>query len=1097
MSSIDERIVQMQFDNKQFESGVATTIKSLDNLKNSLNLEGATKGFSNIEKSAKNVSLDSLANSVENISSKFNALSVVAVTVLQNITNQALSAAKSLVSAFTITPITDGLSEYETQINAIQTIYSNTSSKGTTLDQINTALDELNTYADKTIYNFTEMTRNIGTFTAAGVDLDTSVAAIKGIANLAAASGSTSQQASTAMYQLSQALATGTVKLMDWNSVVNAGMGGQLFQDSLLETARVHGIAVDDMIAKEGSFRESLSEGWLTSEVLLETLQKFTGDLSEEQLRSIGYTDDQIQSIIELGQNANDAATKVKTLTQLFDTLKEAAGSGWTQSWEIIIGDFEQARELWTGVSDTLSNIINNSAEARNNLLSAAFGERTFTSEDWAEISLTNSASTLELFKEQIIAVAKAHDVAIDDMIESEGSFAATLSSGWLTQDILTEALENIQNGSVSATASLDELGEVADRVIRGEFGNGQDRVEALTEAGYDYASVQALVNNKLLGTEVALDELSDTELENLGYTEEQIEALREFAATVDESGKTLNEVLAEMERPSGRTLLIESFANAWSGLVKVINAVGTAWNNVVPAFTSDTLYNALESLHSFSEVLIISDETADKITRTFQGLFAILDIVGQAVSALVGGFVDFIKFIAPAGDGVLSITGGIGDFIYAIDQALRETNLFNNIVKNIGTILAPVGNVIKAFASLLLDSVTGFIDFANADNVVVGVIESIGESLTPVSDLLSEGIEKVASFVAGLIQFADEHELVAKAVTAVKTALSTGISIASKWIDAFMNLPIVQSAIENIETTLNHLSECIEKALSGSYKKFSEFWNDLVSADGSGFEGIGNVFSNIVSTLSSAASGVIEFVQEIISSITSFKTDVSTNLDSVGSTFTAFKDTVSNAFSTLLDKLAGLDWGTIALVAGFLTTFAVAVKVVATTLKIVDAVADGIEGIGNLLSGIGSFGKSIGKIGKTLEKAATSLSKTVKQFKLTLTAQAISQIAAAIFKLVSAIAILAFLPQDKLLNGVFTITILMVGLVGVSKALSMMSIDASVTGVIISFAVAVYILASAVKSLAKLNLTDAVKSVVIIGALMLELAGTIRIMNG
>ena len=262
--------------------------------------------------------------------------------------------AKRLVSALTIDPIRSGLSEYETQIGAIQTILSNTRSKGTTLDQVNNALDELNKYADKTIYNFTEMTRNIGTFHRRGVDLETSVAAIKGISNLAAVSGSTPVQSATAMYQLSQALAAGTIRLMDWNSMVNAGMGGDVLQSALKETARVHGIAIDQMIEEQGSFRETLQKGWLTSEIMLETLQKFTGDLSKEQILAMGYTENQAEEIMALGQDASDAATKVKTFTQLIDTLKEALGSGWTQTWEYIIGDFEEARTLWTGVSDTL-----------------------------------------------------------------------------------------------------------------------------------------------------------------------------------------------------------------------------------------------------------------------------------------------------------------------------------------------------------------------------------------------------------------------------------------------------------------------------------------------------------------------------------------------------------------------------------------------------------------------------------------------------------------------------------------------------------------------------------------------------------------------
>jgi tape measure domain-containing protein len=320
--NIDERIVEMQFNNKQFEEGVQTSVKSLDNLKKGLRLDESAKSLSNLERAGKSFSLANIAEGVDSIASKFTALGVIGFTALQNITNAAINAGMQITKALTIDPIKTGFTEYETQINAIQTILANTSSKGTTMDQVNAALDQLNKYADMTIYNFTQMTRNIGTFTAAGVDLDTSVAAIKGIANLAAVSGSNSQQASMAMYQLSQALASGTVKLIDWNSVVNAGMGGQVFQDSLKETARVHGVAIDKMIKKDGSFRETLQNGWLTSEILTETLSKFTGDLNADQLKTMGYTEDQIAAIIKLGQTATDAATKVKTFTQLFDTLK-------------------------------------------------------------------------------------------------------------------------------------------------------------------------------------------------------------------------------------------------------------------------------------------------------------------------------------------------------------------------------------------------------------------------------------------------------------------------------------------------------------------------------------------------------------------------------------------------------------------------------------------------------------------------------------------------------------------------------------------------------------------------------------------------------
>ena len=371
---IDEKIVSMQFNNKDFEKNVGVTLTTLDKLKSKLNFKESLKGFEQLDKGAKKVDFSKLQSGVETVKLKLSAMEVVGITALTNITNSAISTGKQLVSALTIDPIRTGLDEYETQINAIQTILANTESKGSNLTQVNAALDELNTYADKTIYNFTEMTRNIGTFTAAGVDLDKSVSSIKGIANLAAVSGSTSQQASVAMYQLSQALAAGTVKLQDWNSVVNAGMGGQIFQDALKRTATHMGKNVDELIKKYGSFRESLSQGnWLTTEVLTETLTQLSGAYSKADLIAQGYTEKQAEEISKLAETAVNAATKVKTVTQLWDTLKEAAQSGWTQSWEIIIGDFEESKDLLTSISDSAGAIIQESADKRNKLQNTRF----------------------------------------------------------------------------------------------------------------------------------------------------------------------------------------------------------------------------------------------------------------------------------------------------------------------------------------------------------------------------------------------------------------------------------------------------------------------------------------------------------------------------------------------------------------------------------------------------------------------------------------------------------------------------------------------------------------------------------------------------
>ncbi len=357
MASIDDRVVSMTFKSAEFLTGAAMVMSALQKLKDSLSgLKGSGKALTDLNSVGKNVDLSHIGSAVDSIRSKFSALSVVAISALATIANRAVAAGMQLVKSVTVAPIMAGLHEYENELNTTAVIMANTGLAGEKgMAQIRTALGELNTYADKTIYSFEDMTSAIGKFTAAGVSLGDSVVAIKGLANLAALSGSTAQQAAVAQYQLSQAIATGTIRLMDWNSVVNAGMGGKVFQNSLIETARVHGVAVDSMIKENGSFRESLQEGWLSSKILLETLSKFTGDLGEQQLKQMGYTDKQIAQIQKQAQAAVDAATKIRTVTQLMSALGEAVQSSWAGVFRALFGNMEEATKLWTSVGGALT----------------------------------------------------------------------------------------------------------------------------------------------------------------------------------------------------------------------------------------------------------------------------------------------------------------------------------------------------------------------------------------------------------------------------------------------------------------------------------------------------------------------------------------------------------------------------------------------------------------------------------------------------------------------------------------------------------------------------------------------------------------------
>ena len=353
-------------------NGVQDSLNGVKKLEEGLAFRGGVEGINQVSAAAKNLNFSEAQAGIAETTSKFSTLQSIAFGALASIGGKIAEVGSSMLSSFTVQPLIDGMKEYELQLNSVQTILANTAQKGETIQTVNAALDQLNTYADQTIYNFGEMTSNIGKFTAAGIGLDDSVASIKGLANWAAVAGANSEATSRAMYQLSQAMAAGTVKLQDWMSLENAGIATKQFQDQLIQTAKIHGKNVDEMIAKNGSFRLSLQEGWLSQEIMMETLKQMAGEYSDEQLLSMGYTEEQIAQIQELAKTGMSAAQDIKTFSQLMGVIGEELGSSWAQSFRIIFGDFEQAKELWSKVGAFLtgpSGVITQMGNARNALL--------------------------------------------------------------------------------------------------------------------------------------------------------------------------------------------------------------------------------------------------------------------------------------------------------------------------------------------------------------------------------------------------------------------------------------------------------------------------------------------------------------------------------------------------------------------------------------------------------------------------------------------------------------------------------------------------------------------------------------------------------
>lgn len=764
--TVDERVVEMRFDNKDFEKNVQTTMSTLDKFKQKLNFNGASKGLENIEKSASKVNMSGLGSAVETVQAKFSKLEVMSVTALANITNSAVNTGKRIVDALTLEPVLSGFQEYETQINAVQTILANTSSKGSTLEDVNKALDELNHYADMTIYNFTEMTKNIGTFTAAGVDLDTSVSAIKGIANLAAVSGSTSQQASTAMYQLSQALAAGTVKLQDWNSVVNAGMGGQVFQDALKETAKVHGVAIDKMIKDEGSFRETLKKGWLTSDILTETLSKFTGDLNEQQLKTMGYSEEQIKSIIKMGKTANDAATKVKTFSQLFDTLKEAAQSGWTQSWEIIVGDFEEAKSFLTGISDTLSNMINTSADARNKVLS-----------DWKDLGgRTAIIDSLKNTFEGLESILKPIHEAFKDIfppITAKQLYSFSVGLKKLTSHLkISDTTANNLKETFKGVFSLFDIG-----------------ISAITSFGKGIISVLgsfAGIEGGVLGVTAELGKGVTgfrNYIKEIGLFENITGGLSNILISFINGIKTFSKAILDQFNVKDFSNIFESIANIVSGGIKNISDI---MQNLIKTFSSSDLIDVLNN-GILATILLKIKKTIGDLSSSFESgsgviknITGILDDVRDCFKAYqeqlkAGTLIKIAVAIGILAGAIFTLSTIKADALTSSLVAL--TVLFVELVQalnKISDIQGNISNTIKACSLMIAMSISigilanalkniASIDWGGLSRGLVG----IGALMTELSLFISKTdlTGKIRSSATGLVLIATAMLILSKAI--------------------------------------------------------------------------------------------------------------------------------------------------------------------------------------------------------------------------------------------------------------------------------------------------------------------------------------------
>lgn len=832
--TVDERVVSMQFDNKQFESNVKTTMSTLDKLKQSLNLTGASKGLDNVQTAVRRFDFTPVANAISKATSNFSIMEVVGVTALVNLANSAVNYGKQLVNALTIQPVTTGFGEYELKMGSIQTIMAST---GKDLETVNKYLNELNEYSDQTIYSFADMTNNIGKFTNAGIKLEDAVVAIKGIANEAAVSGANANEASRAMYNFSQALSTGYVQRIDWKSIELANMATIEFKEQLLSMAvqmetveknaegMYRAVGDDTWYNTSQMFIEALDEQWLTSDVLIDTLKEYADETTD------------------IGKKAKAAATEVKTFSMMVDTLKESAQSGWAQSWEIFAGDYNEAKSFFTVLSEKIGSIIEATSNKRNTFLSSIFESRILKGSSWDSFienakkagvniddfkeKLIDSVDPFEEFKEvmlesgmtveelekQLEEAGGDHKTLLKKWAQDDSTFRKSLKKGWAKSNVIADVLKMFNGESTETKKSFEELTKYT--VVAGDnlsyiakkYGTTWQKIyEANKDVVGDNPNL--IYPDQVLNIAAAIDKLSDAELKNIGYTEDEIKQLRGLQEQAEKTGTPIAELIAELEKPSGRDLLFGAFGNLWDIVTKIVGAVKEGWGKVFgDTDMAGFIYNVIEKFHDWTTDLEVSEKSLGNIKTIVEGIASAIQtgaILGKGVFGILNTI--FLKIARVAGIDLLTVFGKIGDALIKFRQVLIDDNA-----------LADFFTKVAGKIAIAIDYVVG----------------KIGAW----SDKIKEFFDKFK-----------EIETVKKLFEAIPKAFNEAFGKFGEWLAAFG--PI----FTNFITMLTSLDKLSFEGIANAFKKL---WSDIVTH----FGNLGDIFGDLITLVKALGEEFLNYI--------------------------------------------------------------------------------------------------------------------------------------------------------------------------------------------------------------------------------------------
>lgn len=1073
--TVDERVVSMEFDNDRFEKNVSTSLSTLDKLKKALRLDGATKSLEEVDSS-----FNKFTAVVEASKAKWQALEVVAVGALLKIGSQAATAGERLVKSISVDQVSEGWKKFSDKTTSVATLVA----QGNAIEYVNEQLAKLNWFTDETSYNFTDMVSNIAKFTATGKNLDESVQAMEGIASWAALSGQNPATASRAMYQLSQALSAGYMRREDWKSIQNVSMDTDEFRQKTIEAAIALGTLRDNLDGTYTSlmnenvsftktkFVESLTDGaWFTSDVMMSVYSYYgsavdaiykvtetTGQLASDVMGDIhkkakeftaqGLIEDEAidKAIIELGYvdeagnalfdhfglKAFEAGQNARTFADAIDSVKDAVSTGWMNTFEKIFGNAEEATVVWTKLANSLYELFAEGGNVRNDMLDEAL-----VSSSWSKLTDFIEEAGIEVsdFEKAVTKAADGHGIYIQRLIQDYGSLQEVFTSGEISARtasiVMKEALASLtKTTSTSVDNSvekLEEIQKVFDDIWMGVYGNDHAREKALTAAGYDYEIMQKLVNKFSYGSKINFDSLTEAELKTLGVTKNQVDAFVDLQKQAEETGVPLEELINNITRPSGRTLLIQTIYNVLGSVKNIIISIQEAFREI---FTNPkAVYNAISWWHELSKSFVVSEETLDRLTRTFKGLFAVIDLGLTLIKDIARLGVETLQKILEkigikkATANILELTASFGDWLVACRDQIKEHGVLQTIIDGLLYRLSDLGDWISKIAKKIYNLPVVNKALKETVNWVKKIWKSVKQYLTPVVQTFSQLVEDIK------------------------------------------NLGDVSDSItlDNIIEVLLKFKENLKKSLH--IDEFIKIGKNVIF----GFiEGVKGNIPKIISNMTKFASYIVDTVKDYLGIHSPSKVFMYIGLMCIAGLIAGLttgygpiKMSITNLIDWITDAFKKVDWDKVFVVAA-LGTF---IYLVTQASKSIAYLASSFKLV---ITPLSMVAESVYDFFYTLNKSIKK--KAQSDYFITM--------ATAILMLVGAVLVLAYVPWERTQIGLGALGLTLALITGFALILNSFKFNVqAITGIskfLLAMSAIVFILGTVIKDLVEINLNDA-----------------------